>query len=113
MGGCLVGRNPCQLTQDAIFNLLVILFYIPQSKSSQVYRKTFYRANDFHSALVGTSNLSLHEQVVTAGNEATGNRMWEMRSEASLLLRQRTKFHLRFCGIRLIVISPAPSQADR
>jgi len=40
-----------QCTQDAIFNLLVILFYIPQSKSSQVYRKTFYRANDFHFGL--------------------------------------------------------------
>lgn len=66
-----------QITQDAIFNLLVILFYIPQSKSSQVYRKTFYRANDFHFALPGTCNLSLHEQVVTIGNEARDKRMLE------------------------------------
>lgn len=51
----------CRCTQDAIFNLLVILFYIPQSKSSQVYRKTFYRANDFHFGLPKKTSSSQHK----------------------------------------------------
>lgn len=81
-------------TQDAIFNLLVILFYIPQSKSSQVYRKTFYRANDFHFGLAKKLLPTVRtQQVVTAVGEGVGGKGGTNdRVSDRQHLRQRTKF---------------------